>query len=146
MTAADTGFLVATIAAALSLITLGLRHRSVAAIAALVACLAIAFDFGDRHWFTPQGPVETPISSENAALDVQTWQKGTPSPDLPRYFVNAQIANSGKATAYGMQHLGTAAYADGPVDVPVITSWFLSLKAQLKLLPPSQNTEIGCVT
>jgi hypothetical protein len=143
MTAADVGFLTALGASAISLVALGLRHRSVAAILALIACAAVAFDFVDRHWFTPNAPVEYSVSADNAILDVQTVLKGIPSQELPQYFANLQLQNSGKATALGLQHIGVTAYAEGaPVDAFTIGSQFESLKAQLKLIPYTGNGEI----
>ena len=142
MTAADAGFLVASVTAIGAAITALMRYRLIAAIFALIACAAVLFDFVDRRWLTPQLPVESQVSPDNAILDVQTWTKGTPSADLPRYFVNAQIINSGKTTALGLQHIGSVSYADGPVDPAFIRSLFLTFKTQLKLIPSADTGEI----
>ena len=142
MNPADTVFTIAAIAAAGAALTAVARYRGAAAVLALIACAAVAFDFVDRRWIAPQAPTETPISAENASMDPFEWAKGVPTPDIQRYFANVKVINSGKSTAVGLQHLGVVAHSEGPLDASYVTSIFLALKIQLKAVPYIVSSEI----
>src|SRR5581483_4067289 len=120
MTAAEIGFLAALGATAVSLIALGLRQRMLPLILALIACVAVAFDFVDRTWFWEAAPTEEPLASANARLDVSQWIPVL-NEQNKQLALNVRVANNGKATITQWSWAGmTANGIAGLVDPDII--------------------------
>jgi len=130
MTPAEAGFLTALGATAISLIALGLRHRSIAAIAALIACLAVAFDFVDRQWFSAPMPSEVPLTTENARIDFRLepiWRA-----DQKQFFMNYHEINNGTAMAFETGHVAYTSTATGLIDPDLINAMFITLRSKIR--------------
>ncbi len=126
MTAAEAGFLTALGATAISLIALGLRYRSTAAVLALIACVAVAFDFVDRQWFWESAPTERSLEADNSRIDVIRWQPILN--DQKQLAVNIGLANNGKKTIREWTYDGsTATGAPGLLDRDLVDAIYIVL-------------------
>jgi hypothetical protein len=163
MTAADIGFWIATAAAVISAFyTAIMYHRPKAAAMtkpagksgrgqpisrklvipwalAFAAWAAVAFDYADRHWLSAEP--ESPISAENADIDVQRWERGPVTTDTRQYSVNLHLINRGKALATNVKHVGFAA-TGGALEKPYLDGFILSMKAQLRTTPQPPGMDI----
>jgi hypothetical protein len=98
---------------------------------------AVAFDYIDRHWLSSQLPAETPITSDNANLDIFQVVPGF-NQELRRQFANIFIVNRGKSTANNLRHIGSIGVPGGIADSNFTNLMFSLLKIQLK-----QSTQKG---
>ena len=138
MTAAEAGFLTALGATAISLIALGLRYRSTAAVLALIACVAVAFDFVDRQWFWESAPTERSLEADNSRIDVIRWQPILN--DQKQLAVNIGLANNGKKTIREWTYDGsTATGAPGLLDRDLVDAIYIVLHRKVDLRVKIKN-------
>lgn len=133
MTPADVGFLTALGSAAFSLIALGLRHRSAAAILAFVACIAVGFDFADRQWFSTPAILQRSLAEDNSRMEVVSWTFAWNSQNANQYVANMLTANNGKHDAIGVRSGQLMVLTPTPLADDALNVYFILLKAQLTL-------------
>jgi hypothetical protein len=165
MTVADAGFLVSLGAAGVVLIAAGMRHKWAAIIAAIVACLAVSFDFVDRQWFENAAPAQAPLSADNAKLEVRAWTgivlSQTPAQTTPaqtpdqtpvptpaptqtpkQYAANIFTINKGKHDAIGMRHYGIVMLAGTELTDAAVSALYPMLKAEIAISEPPTKARI----
>ena len=146
MTVADAGFLLSLGASAVALVAAGMRHRWAAIIAALVACLAVSFDFVDRQWLATASAPEMPLSADNARVEIRDWVSGLTNNATPKqYATNLYTINKGKHDAIGMRHSGIILLSQSVLQDKALEAFFPMLKAQINLgdPPPKARIEAG---
>jgi hypothetical protein len=105
-------------------------------IAALVAFGAVAFGFVDRHWLTQSPDVETPLTPENARIDVRNL---VPVLNENHLFFNVIYANDGKRNATSPMHNGLVTSALIRMDDVFIDAFFYALRKGLHTVEPTQS-------
>jgi hypothetical protein len=135
MAMADSSFWLAIGAAIIAALMAIWGNKKAAIVVALIACLAVIFDFVDRRWLTHPEPLETSLSSENARLDAIKWQPIIN--DQKQYFTNIFLGNNGKSTVRQWGFSGTAAH--GVADPDLIDALFIVFKTKMRAAKPSMS-------
>lgn len=144
MTASDASYVVAVAAAAVAVLALLRRFQAVPIIAAIIACMAVGFDWSDRYWWSQNGSEEEPITDQNARVDVVRWQPvikdkndqtsapNSPGPDSGKlFFLNIFLGNNGKGTISQWTFDGSV--ATGGLDKDLTDALFSVLKTKIKV-------------
>lgn len=134
MTAPDAGFMAATASALIAVIAALARYNKIAGLAALIACLAVVFDFADRHkWI---GVEILSSSSQMKLLPIQIRDREGDTVKFNSYYLNI-----GTIPAIGMHWQSKVAVEDRQLTTAEIDTIFEYLKATAKVEDTRADTE-----